>query len=114
VRRARRAAEALHQRHERRPDAEDPILAERDLLCERTRLGRLYGTLPSQIAVDRAMQVGTREWTPQFRRRRESPYPGENVISTRRDCALPPGVPEKLGSTSLEYPNFRPMLGTRP
>lgn len=99
---------------ERLPHSHDPIRSERALLCERTRLGRLYGTLPSQIAVDRAMQVGTRAWSPEFRRRREFPYPGEQTISVGGDCVLPPGIPEKLGTTSLEYPGARPVLGTRP
>ena len=81
----------------------DPVRIESAIYCELTRLSFVYGSLPTDIALER------------IRKFRPPDRPGPSrVITKGKDCRLPDRPVSAAGSTSLRYPPRRPYKPRRP
>jgi hypothetical protein len=104
----------LRQLYRQQLHAEQPVVLQAEILCERTRLATRHGLMPSEAAI-RDMKAAL--WRPEERdavRAMEERFPKTAVIGAHPSCRAGPAAPEELNGTPLRSLILRPIPPRRP
>lgn len=104
----------LRQLYRQQLHAEQPVLLEREILCERSRLARRHGLMPSEAAV---RHLEATLWRPEEReavRAMDERFPESAALEVDPSCSAGPRAPDELNGTPLESIILRPVAPRRP
>jgi hypothetical protein len=94
--------------------AKDPASLFSEVLCERVRLGRRYGTMPARIAVRGVEETVRRPDGGRALREMEARLPRQLVLRTDPRCRQEPRVVDTTTGLPLDHLFLRPVPPRRP